>query len=89
MTSSSPSALSRLAFPARSASPQTSSAFSGLKNTGCQPSATSAVSCTFFGPSAAMWIGMRSRTGSLMIFSGLPRPVPRSAGKGIWYLFPS
>ena len=38
-----------------------------------------------FYPSAWYFvIGMFSRTGSLMSFSALPSPVPRSAGSGIW-----
>ena len=47
---------------------------------GCQPSASSAASATFFGPSAAMTMGIRSRTGWLISFSGLPSPVPPSSG---------
>ena len=50
---------------------------------GCQPSASSAASSTFLGPSAAINIGMRSRTGLLMSFNALPRPVPLPAGSGI------
>ena len=68
---------------AASASPHTSRAFSGTKKIGIQPSAISAASSTFFGPIAAMKIGMRSRTGWLMSLSGLPSPVPWSAGSGI------
>src|SRR3984893_18416072 len=45
---------------------------------GSQPSASSAASSTFFGPSAATTIGMRSRTGWLISLSGFPRPVPRA-----------
>ena len=32
---------------------------------------------------------MVERTGWLMSLSGLPSPVPWSAGSGIWYFFPS
>jgi hypothetical protein len=83
MTSSSPSDGSRLAVPAASDSPHTSFAFSGRKKIGSQPSAISALIATFFGPIAAITIGMRSRTGRLISFSGLPSPVPCSAGSGI------
>ena len=44
---------------------------------------------TFFSPSAATQIGMRGRTGWLMILSGLPSPVPCPAGRGMWYAAPS
>ncbi len=67
---------SRLAAPAASDGPNTSFAFSGTKKMGSQPSATSAVIATFFAPSEATQIGMRGRTGWLMILSGLPSPVP-------------
>ena len=43
----------RLAAPLASASPHTSFAFSGTKNIGSQPSATSAVISTFLSPSDA------------------------------------
>ena len=56
---------------------------------GSQPSAISAVISTFFTPSEATKIGMRSRTGWLMIFNGLPRPVPWSGGSGSWNTEPS
>ena len=82
--SSVPSAGSRRASPSARASPQASWAFSGWKKIGSQPSAISAASATFFGPMAAMLIGIRSRTGWLISLSGLPRPVPRPAGSGTW-----
>lgn len=80
ITSSSPSAGSRRSRPAARDAPHTSPAFSGTKKMGSQPSASSAASCTFFGPMAAITIGMRSRTGWLISLSGLPRPVPPSRG---------
>ena len=55
---------------------------------GSQPSAISAVCSTDLGPSEAIVMGMRGRTGWLMSFSGLPRPVPSPAGSGIVYLAP-
>jgi hypothetical protein len=67
---------SRLAVPVSSEGPKTSFALSGTKKMGSQPSATSAVMATFFSPSAATQMGMRGRTGWLMILSALPRPVP-------------
>jgi hypothetical protein len=77
-----------LALPASRDSPHTDAAFSGTKKIGSQASAISAASSTFFGPSAASITGMRSRTGVLISFSGLPRPVPSSGGSGIEYFFP-
>ncbi|SHT93648.1 Uncharacterised protein [Mycobacteroides abscessus subsp. abscessus] len=56
---------------------------------GCQPSAISAVSATFLGPSAAISTGMRSRTGWLISFRALPRPVPCSGGSGTVKYLPS
>ena len=53
-----------------------------MKKSGSQPSATSAVICTFFSPSDATQIGIRGRTGWAMILSGLPSPVPCSGGSG-------
>ena len=79
----------RFAAPLARSSPQTSAAFSGWNRIGSQPSASSAVSSTFLGPSDATWIGMPDRRGCVMIFSGLPRPVPWSAGSGSWYFLPS
>ncbi len=79
---------SRLAAPALSEGPKTSFTFSGTKKMGSQPSATSAVMATFFSPRAATQIGMRERTGWLISFRGLPRPVPSPAGSGIWYAAP-
>ena len=43
------------------------------------------MSSTFFGPSAATWIGIRSRAGWSMILSGLPSPVPCPSASGISY----
>ena len=50
---------------------------------GSQPSATSAVAATLLPISDAHQIGMSSRTGRLMSFSGLPRPVPSPSGSGM------
>jgi len=38
---------------------------------------------TLAGPSDATWIGIRGRGGWVMIFRGLPRPVPFPSGSGI------
>ena len=48
----------------------------GEKKMGNQPSAISAASATFFGPSAPKMIGMSARKGCTMDLSGFPRPVP-------------
>ena len=52
---------------------------------GSQPSATSAVISTFFGPSDATQMGMDGRTGWVSSLSGLPSPVPCPGGSGSWY----
>src|SRR5260221_12803158 len=82
-TSSGPSDGSRFAWPAASAAPHTDAAFSGKYQIGCQPSASSAAISTFLGPSAATKIGIRSRTGWLISFSGLPSPVAWAGGGGV------
>ena len=66
----------RLADPARNASPHTCWKRSGTKWIGCQPCATSAASSTFFGPIAAIQIGMSERKGLAVNLSGFPRPLP-------------
>ena len=48
----------------------------GAKKIGNQPSAISAASATFLGPSAPMMIGMSSRSGCTMDLSGLPKFMP-------------
>ena len=74
---------SRLARPAASDSPHTSSAFSGTNSIGIHPSAISAVMATFLCPSDATQIGIRGRTGRPMIFNALPSPVPSPSGSGM------
>ncbi len=60
--------------PARSAPSVVSSACSGAKKISRAPSAISPVCSRFFGPMAAMYSGIRSRTGWTVSFSGLPGP---------------
>jgi hypothetical protein len=48
----------------------------GAKNNGSQPSPISAARATFFGPSAAMKIGISLRSGWTVDLSALPSPAP-------------
>src|SRR6202043_3248670 len=74
-TSSGPSDGSRFAWPAASAAPHTDAAFSGKYQIGCQPSASSAASSTFLGPSAATNIGIRSQR-DRVVPAGVLQPLP-------------
>ena len=49
---------------------------------GNQPSAISAVSSTFFNPTAAKYIGISSLNGCSINFNGLPKPVVPSPDNG-------
>ena len=55
---------------------------------GSHPSATSAVAATALPMSDAHQIGTASRTGRLISFSGLPRPVPSPSGSGMSIVCP-
>ena len=57
-----------------------SSACSAAYMNGIHPSAISPVSAVFFGPIAAMKIGIRSWIGEIISFSALPGP----SGSGSW-----
>ncbi len=70
--SSGPSGRTRLAYPRRSASPQTVSGFSGQKKIGSQPSASSAVSSTLRSPS-------RGEVDRDMVAHGMRRQLQRFA----------
>ncbi len=69
------------AKPSSSAA-ENSPMWAGEKKIGNQPSAISAASATFFGPSAPSTIGMSLRRGWTMALSGLPSPVPPGYGRG-------
>ncbi len=56
----------------------------GEQKIGSQPSKASAASATFFAPSAPSTTGMRLRSGCVMLFSGLPRPMPVAHGRSYW-----
>ena len=47
------------------------------------PEGSSAVTSTLFWPNEATAIGISSRKGWVIIFSGFPNPVPCPSGKGI------
>ena len=73
---------SRLARPAFSSSPHTLWNFSGSKKIGSQPSASCAVAVTLRPIRLAHQMGISWRTGWLISFSDLPRPVPCPSGSG-------
>ncbi len=56
---------------------------------GIQPSAIRAVAATLLPLTLAQKIGTSGRTGWLMIFSGLPSPVPCPGGNGTCTVGPS